>query len=59
MSMQFVNLTLIATEIAKEAANLPKEFVHKILNHCKDGAKVTGSAMQEVSVRRRMEIKPH
>jgi hypothetical protein len=59
MSMELVTLSLIATETAQSASKLPKEFVQKILSLCKDGTNVAGSAIQEMNVRRKLEVKPH
>lgn len=58
LSSGVATLAMISNEIALRAADLPKDFVTTILKLAMDGANLLGSQSQDITKKRRLEVKP-
>ncbi|CAL8080391.1 unnamed protein product [Orchesella dallaii] len=58
LSASLTTIALMSDEIAKSSRQMPKDIVTKLLKMGMDGANLIGSQMQDLSYRRRQELKP-
>lgn len=59
MSYGLVSLTNIANFIATRSTEIPSDFSKSILRISMDGANLLGAGFQQLTAKRRLEVKPH
>lgn len=59
LSIALVNMSRIANIVIERSKDLPSDFTKEIVRHSMDGAMALGVAQQELSMKRRLDIKPH